>query len=134
MNAIHGFALLLLFTGNPAGDDRPLGKWERKINKNRIVLHLEANRLHVHFDGERTGTIHADYRITRDHVLYGVVTSVQGDDDDEELERDLIDQPFSCKIRVDEGVLSIRDLKLGTLDRQETNWSGRFRQLRVTAE
>ena len=52
----------------------------------------------------------------------------QPDEDAEALETELVDQPFSCRFRVDEGTLTIRDLKFGTLDRRDsTNWGGRFR-------
>jgi hypothetical protein len=66
--------------------------------------------------------------MTKDLIIYGVITSAEGDEEDaEELEREVVDQPFSCRFRVDEGFLVIRDLKVGGELRKEGKWSGRFR-------
>jgi hypothetical protein len=127
-------ALVLAVVGLSAGavvaqppEGVPVGRWERKMGKNHVRLTVEDGRLHVHFTGEKVATVHADYSVTKDRILYGVITSVDCDDEDESLENELLDQPFSCRFRVDEGTLTVRDLKISTLDHRESNWSGRFR-------
>src|SRR5215469_12274019 len=62
---------------------KPLGKWERKSGKSHVTLIVEENRLHVTFIGENPCTLHADYAMTKDGVVYGVVTSIECDDDED---------------------------------------------------
>jgi hypothetical protein len=109
---------------------KPIGKWVRKTGKSQVVLEMEEGRLHVRLsgNGDKTLILHADYNVTRDRTLYGVVTSAECEEDEsDEAEHDLVDQPFSCRFRVDEGVLVIREVKFAPFDRKENPWSGRFR-------
>jgi hypothetical protein len=82
------------------------GQWERKAEKDSTLLTLtEDNRLHLTIRAKELNvTLHGDYHVTRDGVLYGVVTSVESDDEELDV---LIDQPFSFRCRVDEGALVI---------------------------
>jgi hypothetical protein len=107
--------------------DRPLGKWERKIGKNQVTLVVEDNRLHVTVAGEKSCTLHADYTLTRDLIVYGVVTSVEVGGE-EDAEKEMIDVPFSCRFRLDEGVLIVRDVKCSMGgDAKDSVWGGRFK-------
>jgi hypothetical protein len=114
---------------------KPLGKWERKIGKNHVTLIVEENRLHVMNLGEKPCTLHADYHMTKDGVIYGVVTSIECDDDEDDNNSDklMIDAPFSCRFRIDEGALLIRDLRTGAGDNKEEAWNGRFKAVIPTA-
>jgi hypothetical protein len=109
--------------------DRPLGKWERKVGKNQVTLVIEENRLHVTVTGEKACTMHADYGMTKDQIVYGVITSIEAtDEDDSGAEKEMLDAPFSCRFRLDEGALIVRDLKCGAGgDMKESLWGGRFR-------
>jgi hypothetical protein len=105
-----------------------LGKWERKIGKNRVTLTVEDHRLHVTYAGEKTGTLHADYSVTHDGVIYGVVTSIECDEDEEaEATKTLFDAPFSFRFRIDEGALIIHDAKSHDADSKDDVWNGRFK-------
>jgi hypothetical protein len=108
---------------------RPVGKWERRVGKNQVTVVVEDNRLHVTLTGEKSCTLHADYGMTRDQIVYGVVTSVECTDEDAgEAEKEMLDAPFSCRFRVDEGVLIIRDVKFGAGDdKKDSLWGGRFK-------
>jgi hypothetical protein len=105
---------------------KPLGKWERKAGKSHVTLIVEENRLHVTFIGENPCTLHADYAATKDGVIYGVVTSIECDDDEDAI-KTMIDAPFSCRYRIDEGALIVRDLKCHETDSKDSAWTGRFK-------
>jgi hypothetical protein len=62
---------------------KPLGKWERKVGKNLMTLVIEDGRLHLSAVGEKFCTIHADYSMTRDGVVFGVITSVECDEEED---------------------------------------------------
>jgi hypothetical protein len=111
---------------------KPLGKWERKIGKNQVTLLVEENRLHVTVMGEKPCTIHADWCLTRDQIVYGVVTSVECEEDEHASEKEMLDAPFSCRFRIDEGVLIVRDLKMAGGDNKEDLWGGRFKAVPTT--
>jgi hypothetical protein len=106
---------------------KPLGKWERKIGKNHITLIVEDNRLHMISAGESMATLHADYSITHDGVVYGVVTSIECDDDDNgDSTKEMFDAPFSFRFRIDEGALIIHDAK-GRDTGKDEFYNGRFK-------
>src|SRR5262249_41441915 len=62
----------------------------------------------------------------KDGVIYGVVTSIECDDDEDAI-KTMIDAPFSCRYRIDEGALIVRDLKCHETDSKDSAWSGRFK-------
>jgi RNA polymerase sigma factor (sigma-70 family) len=104
----------------PAG--RLLGTWERDVGPNHITLRIEADHLHgtatlTDKDRKITLSIDADYSMTRDSVLYGVITGADVPDasaDAGELvatTAQLADQPFSVRLRVDGNTLTIKDVK-----------------------
>jgi hypothetical protein len=111
---------------------KPLGKWERKIGKNHVALIVEENRLHMISAGETVATLHADYSMTHDGVIYGVVTSIECDDDDNgESTKEMFDAPFSFRFRLDEGALIIHDAK-GRDTGKDEFYNGRFKAIPST--
>src|SRR5262249_15077327 len=86
--------------------DKPLGKWERKAGKTTWTLLFEDGRLHVSASGADSVVVHADYSVTRDGVVYGVITSVESDEDVSRWE-EVHDQPFSFRFRIEEGALIV---------------------------
>jgi hypothetical protein len=113
---------------------KPLGKWERKIGKNHVTLIIEDNRLHVSYAGDKPGTLHADYAMTRDGLVYGVVTSIECDEDEEaDAIKTLFDAPFSFRFRIDEGALIIHDAKAHDADNKDDLWNGRYKAVRPAA-
>jgi hypothetical protein len=105
---------------------KPLGKWERKSGKNQVTLIVEDNRLHMISTGENVGALHADYSMTRDGVIYGVITSVECDDEDGDSTNSLFNRPFSFRYRIDEGALIIYDAK-GRDSGKDEFYNGRFK-------
>lgn len=108
---------------------KPLGRWERKVGKHQLTLILDENRLHIYSTGEKPGALHADYAMTRDGVIYGVVTSIEYDEVEEaDVVRKLFDAPFSFRFRIDEGAMVIHDSKLHEMENNV--WDGRFKPVR----
>jgi hypothetical protein len=107
---------------------KPLGKWERKIGKTHVTLSIEDNRLHINCTGDKPVTLHADYAMTRDGLIYGVVTSIECDEDEEtDISRTLFDAPFSFRFRIDEAALIIHDMKAHDADNKDDMWNGRYK-------
>jgi RNA polymerase sigma factor (sigma-70 family) len=113
---------------------RPIGLWERDIRIDNeslhITLRIDANRLHVSYSGPIGNkdtikvVVDGDYSVTRDYVLYGVVTGVdipevsgkgQGNNVADALTYGylLMDHPFSVRYRLDENVLTVKAVNLG---------------------
>jgi hypothetical protein len=113
---------------------KPLGKWERKVGNTHVVLSLEDTRLHINCTGEKTVTLHADYAMTHDGLIYGVVTSIECEEEEEpEMTRTLFDAPFSFRFRIDEGALIIHDMKAHDADSKDEMWNGRYKVVHSTA-
>ena len=118
---------------------RPVGKWSREVvpsNGNgedmlRVSVHFEEDRLAIRVAGivERQPVemvLEADYSITRDSVVFGVVTGVDirvpagmrvpsraaGE------EEQFVDQPFSFRFRVDDGTLMVKDFRMPGVNKQ----------------
>lgn len=107
---------------------KPLGKWQRKIGKTNVTLNVENNRLHILCTGDKSITLHADYAMTHDGLVYGVVTSIECEEDDEtETTKTLFDSPFSFRFRIDEGALIIHDMKAHDADSKDDMWNGRYK-------
>jgi len=99
--------------------ERPSGSWEQSIEgAYRIMLRFEADRMFikavVQNDKERFTVIgEADFSVTKDAVLFGVITGIDVLDNLEgafELQS-LLDNAFSLRYRVDGDVLTIKDVK-----------------------
>lgn len=113
---------------------KPLGKWERKIGKDHVALIIEDNRLHIIYVGEKGVTLHADYAMTRDGLIFGVVTSIECEEDQEsDMAKTLFDAPFCFRFRIDEGALIIHDMKAHDADSKDDMWNGRYKSVRSTA-
>jgi RNA polymerase sigma factor (sigma-70 family) len=103
---------------------RPLGDWEHVMGPHRVTLRVEANHISGTCSiGEQNGKRYAfngrgDYGLTKDGVLYGVLTDLDCPDDEDEAADlvDFIDQPFSCRFRVDGDILIVKDLKFAGVD------------------
>lgn len=112
---------------------KPLGKWERKIGKDHVALVVEDNRLHIIYAGEKGVTVHADYAMTRDGLVFGVVTSIECDEDQEtDMAKTLFDAPFCFRFRIDEGALIVHDMKAHDADSKDDMWNGRYKSVRST--
>ncbi len=112
---------------------KPLGRWERKMGKNHVTLIVDENRLHITYVGDKPATLHADYAMTRDGLIYGVVTSIECDEEEEaEATKTLFDAPFSFRFRIDEGALIIHDAKAQDADSKDDLWNGRYKVVRST--
>jgi hypothetical protein len=64
--------------------------------------------------------------MTRDGVIFGVVTSIDCEED-EDAAKAMFDAPFSCRFRIDEGALIVNDLKCHEGVTKDDTWNGRFR-------
>lgn len=110
---------------------KPLGKWQRKVGKTNMTLNVENTRLHVICTGDKFITLHADYAMTHDGLIYGVVTSLECDEDDEaDNTKTLFDAPFSFRFRIDEGALIIHDMKAHAADSNDDMLNGRYKTVR----
>jgi hypothetical protein len=83
--------------------------------------------------------LEADYSVTHDYVLYGVITGAEVSDDAPELVKQLAtltDQPFSVRYRLDGDVLTVKDVKFADLRAEDAELRllvGRYRRV-VSAE
>jgi thiol-disulfide isomerase/thioredoxin len=94
--------------------DSLVGKW--KHTSGQVRLTIEDTRLHFtcEADGHRLGevfSLHTDYS-TRDQSVFGLITRVGAD----EFVRhryglDLLDEPICFRVRVEDSVLVIHDMK-----------------------
>jgi hypothetical protein len=101
---------------------RPVGRWERTMGNVQILLVVEGDRLRGTYTETDKGakvtmTLEADYSVTKDHVLFGVITGVEmpaepNQQQNGDGEAELLDQPFSVRYRVDDDTLTIKDVKV----------------------
>ncbi len=101
----------------------------RDVKPYRISFKFEGNRLWATFQGEIDGMqaecrIAADYHLTKDSMLYGIITSAEFVSTAESLEdqmeadklvKQLFDQPFALRYRLDEDTLTVKDFKIGPI-------------------
>ena len=104
-----------------AGPPRPVGTWTRdaaplKVSVTFTETTMTARATFDEGGGADTITLDAEYSVTSDGVLYGVVTGV--DARPLELAADLqaiAGQPFAARCRVDGAVMLVREVRfLGT--------------------
>lgn len=104
---------------------RPVGTWEREVGACRITLRFEEDRIFgtcVFKDKKDSFTVmmDADYSVTKDNVLYGVITGSEATGrDDVEQAVVYVDMPFSARVRQDGDALTVKGLRF--LDRGVTN-------------
>ena len=104
--------------------NRPLGSWEKNIGQCHFTLTIDADRIHGTYTEADEGNkfsfvVDADYSVTKDSVLYGVITGVDvpvEGTEKESAEASLeatayLDSPFSFRYRVDGDVLTVKDVK-----------------------
>jgi hypothetical protein len=123
-------------TNIPAGstaishdERRPVGDWKRTVGPFRVALKFTEERLLGTVACNVEGKVakidfSADYSVTRDGVLYGVVIggniTAGGEEKDPQkmlegyakLGKLLLDQPFSMRYRVDGNVLMLKDVRI----------------------
>lgn len=101
----------------------------REVKPYRSSFQFEGNRLLATFQGAVDGMeaecrIAADYHLTKDSMLYGIITSaecvVAGESPEEQMEADkliqqLFDQPFALRYRLDENTLTVKDFKIAPI-------------------
>jgi RNA polymerase sigma factor (sigma-70 family) len=145
----------------PAGEDehadtsrvplqRPVGNWERTFGPLQVSLRIKTERLTGTVDmtvekGARISFVFdADYSVTRDGVLYGIISGIDtqgaaaaGAFEDMgkvqfALSR-MIDQPFSIRYRVDDGILTVKDVKFGTLGLKDEKDDPDLAELKIMA-
>ncbi len=117
---------------------RPVGVWQREVGPFQFQVRIEADRLYASFvNTDKDERLHinleADYSVTRDYVLYGVITGIeQPDDPEEETEQNqTLDHPFSLRYRIDGDVLTVKDVKFGAWrsdDKELKLIAGRYRR------
>jgi hypothetical protein len=95
-----------------------------------VTLQIDANRIKVSYSGPIGDNrfckvvVEADYSVTRDYVLYGVVTNIDSPELSGKGAREaagaalelgylLIDHPFSVRYRPDENALILKSVNLG---------------------
>jgi hypothetical protein len=117
-------------TANNHDERRPLGTWERTVGPVHITLTFTPDHMEgvINLKGEKEAgkklayDFRADYSVSRDYALYGIVTSagiaakakVNAEDLMEAeamLATLLLDQPFSLRFRVDDDVLTVKDIR-----------------------
>jgi hypothetical protein len=102
----------------------------RDVKPYRMTFQFEGNRLFATFTGtlddgrEAECRVAADYHLTKDSMLYGVITSAEfvgsTEDPEDRMEADqviqqLFDQPFAFRYRLDEGTLTVKDFKIAPI-------------------
>jgi hypothetical protein len=109
--------------------DSPVGTWKRVVKSTiTTTFHIEPDHLCctiVRMEDHRKFTVdfRADYHISKDGILYGLITSATapGARDNQSLEemlkveRAFIDAPFSLRFRVDGNTLTVKDFRIGVL-------------------
>jgi hypothetical protein len=110
-------------------ETRPLGTWERNIGPMHITLTFTPAQLKGQIVLKKEGKkavidFRADYSVSRDNVLYGIVTSASAgisgklDADAQDVLKgqakmalEVIDQPFSMRYRLDDDSLTVKDIR-----------------------
>jgi hypothetical protein len=110
---------------------RPVGQWERKLGPWDFSFRITPERIIGQFDipGDKQRLrliVEGDYAVSKEHVLYGVITGADlegagqsaGFEEMAQLQvvsSQIIDQPFSLRYRVDDDILTIKNLKCSPL-------------------
>lgn len=104
-----------------AGSPRPVGTWTREAKPLQVTVTFTESRITAKATMTEVGvpctfSLDAEFSVTSDGLLYGVVTGVDADKLDVSSSIQAIaGQPFAARYRVDDGVLLIREVRfLGT--------------------
>jgi RNA polymerase sigma factor (sigma-70 family) len=126
---------------------RPIGVWEKTLAIKEMTmtttLRIEANRVTLTIKQSAGGVsakflIEGEYSVAQDYTLYGIITAI----DLVEVPKDgsggfdgfgeLVDQPFSFHYRFDDSALTMRDLKIGGVKKEDLKeaalFLGRFKK------
>jgi hypothetical protein len=135
--------------GKEHPSERPVGMWQRSVGGCQITLHVDGDRLSGTFRTTEGGkvlylSLRGDYSVTKDSVLYGVITDLElkeGGEKKVEESYTFIDQPFSARYRVDGAVLIVKDLRFGEFGLEGKNKNselslllGRYKKKQGAAE
>jgi hypothetical protein len=90
------------------------GNWEREVKDCKISLRIEEGRLFGTCTFREPKdvfavSIDADFQITKDSVLYGVITGCEATGTDEAAM--YLDVPFSARVRLDGDSLTVKGVK-----------------------
>ncbi|HZU34808.1 MAG TPA: HEAT repeat domain-containing protein [Gemmataceae bacterium] len=145
---------LASFTTGSRGPDLVEGTWRHRVlfgDKDiRVTIRCTARRLTVTCDlmsakGQPVtcgAAVDADYAVTKDGLLFGVVTSIRRTQDDQppadasrlsmESWSDLLDKPFCIRVRKDGERMTIHSLDFGTGPEQRELHKAEFAVLEGT--
>jgi len=138
MGAVAG-ALIGACSPTPAAPTaRPVGTWERVIQDEdghsaKITLTIQAERLWLAMIEPSSGAgtlLCADYSVTRDSLLYGVISSMEPIRDEALGAHHM----FRFCFRIDDDVLTINDFKLTKKKKENHLLNGRYKKIATTAE
>jgi RNA polymerase sigma factor (sigma-70 family) len=103
--------------------NRPLGMWEKQVGPLHATLRIEADRIYLTGMAEEKGkkegfTLDADYSVTKDNMLYGVLSSIDVEAPEAGAKEaaaisQFLDSPFSLRYRVDGNALTVKNVNLG---------------------
>lgn len=103
--------LIVLASPATGADDvkKPAGAWTRTAGDNKITFDFKADSLHVTITNSGNSLeIVADYGLTKEGTLYGIVTKVERKGIDGGPEKGAL---FSFRVKMDKDTLTISDLK-----------------------
>lgn len=121
---------LLARTASPstAAANRPVGFWECEFKDCKVTLQVEAQQLHLMMQDDK-GVIlfrgDADYSVSREGLVYGIVTSMAASDGKMPAAADF---PFRLRWRQDGDILTVKNLGLSETAEELKEWCGRFRR------
>jgi hypothetical protein len=88
---------------------KPTGTWEHKVGDTQVKLQVRADSLHFSIIGAGvTIDVDADYGVTRDGTLFGIITKVKAEGTDRPPTEGKL---FSFHVAVANNVLTVKDLK-----------------------
>jgi hypothetical protein len=90
-----------------AAAKKPAGSWARKAGDMTITFTFKADSLEVKVTNGATIDIQADYGLTKDGTLFGIITKATKTGTDGPNEGDL----FSFRVKLEKDTLTISDLK-----------------------
>jgi hypothetical protein len=126
-----------IYEGAPQ-TSKPFGSWERTAGEFHIILSFEAERLYVtvlNKSEQFLASLEGDYGVTKDSFVFGMITGIEVTKEECEALREFDalayqDEPFCMRFRVDDDVLTVKEVKIRGLEDRETRQLvlGRFRK------
>jgi hypothetical protein len=88
---------------------KPIGTWARGLGENKVTFQFKADSLTcVITNGSATLEVEADYGVTKDGVIYGIITKAERKGVDGGPEKGEL---FSFQVKIDKETITISDLK-----------------------